>query len=406
VSAAAWGDVETHMVVATKAQPSALSQRCGAAAAAATSTGEERQRCKLATAFEAGRVLEAARFLLGKDGEEAVAAASLGEMERIRRIDARFWQSMREISAGKCGGGWVTETISKGASCSYRIGDGIFQLISSCEYDDLDPIKALAAFLEVDLCKGYKRNVISARCLAEPTKGVDSIWHVRQQGRVSGAMEDNVLHLSCVDALDEEYASLWVSMYTPAVRDNIAELDGVRIPFPELGATRERDAYTTVRIVPRGRSAACGFRLIIALYGTPSPAAKAVMAWMPTFAFKRLMRTNAQEQMRLFAEHLAGSVELNRRLEHSARAVFYETVRRHLRGEEPELPLETPPLTLSPSSTCDTLTVESFVTSCQPAAKPCSLQLAELPGGEPWDIGWEWESLSTRLPFDWADYAD
>lgn len=118
-------------------------------------------------------------------------------------------------------------------------------------------------------------------------------------------------------------------------------------------------------------------------------------------AIKSQMRRGAQEQMQLFRKHLAESAELTRRLRDSARADFYATVRRHLRGEP--VPPESPVLVPSPSTACDILTPEVD----HAAVVLCKMQMTEILGGsEPWQIGWEWATLSTKLPHDWADRTD
>ncbi|CAE7911177.1 unnamed protein product [Symbiodinium necroappetens] len=66
----------------------------------------------------------------------------------------------------------------------------------------------------------------------------DSLLHVRRHGH--GDVEDNILHFSCTDALDEPLGALWLSSYTPPLKRgrHARSFRGIALPKPQTGAVR------------------------------------------------------------------------------------------------------------------------------------------------------------------------
>jgi len=398
---------------------------CGGARSSGAPGGAEASEAQLHTdicsALHQGRLLDARRRLarLGDPGRVDGALA-----ERIRRVGVCYSASLEDLAAG--GQSWTSEQVGE-LHYSYRLADGRFQLVSTVE-SPADPIKALAAVIEVDLCQGYKPNVISTRLLGhEDPDPFDSVWQITQKGRFSGALEDNISHVSVVDALDEELGSLLVCVYPPSdVRST--QLHGIDLPAPQSGAAREGNWRTTFRITPiqdfQGTGQP-GFRMSSALNVQPSRAGLAVLSHMPSWTLRLVLARSARELLSSFAKHMDVCEELQCRIESSPRAAFYAHVRCRLMGEPSRAPQ---PLKM-PSCMANRPSVASASSSSLASSKGTwRLPAASTWAGssavstsssedcnkgsdhDDWPLGavgvLSWEEFSAQLPLDWASYQD
>merc|ERR1712159_516087 len=112
---------------------------------------------------------------------------------------------------------------------------------------------------------------------------------------MSGGLEDNVVQLSIIDALDEPLGSLWASMYIPT---HASVLHGMTLPKPQAGAVRCLVGHSTVCIspvatLPSAGSKAQRFRMKMAMSG-PVPRA---VALMPSMLLKAAMRRRAKDMV-------------------------------------------------------------------------------------------------------------
>jgi hypothetical protein len=277
-----------------------------------------------------GRIVDAKRDLacmraIGFPVEEHVASRTL---EQVDRVVGRFEASLDELYMDPAKG-WIKDWLVEGIEFGYHILDGTLSLVSVAEYDGCDILKAFAAICEVDLCHGYKTNVTCAT----PVDGwhaTDSVWRILQYGMMSGGLEDNVVQLSIVDALDEPLGSLWASMYVPS---HVSGLHGMKPPGPQAGAARALAGHSTVCITPVATSSSMGseaqrFRMKMAVSG-PVPRA---VALMPSILLKAAVRRCAKDMVAAFWKHATECAELDHRISASPRARFYSAIRQHLLG--------------------------------------------------------------------------
>jgi len=356
----------------------------------------------VADALRVGQLLEARRIMARISSRDAVEPRDLEQMDRVSLV---YDDSLNDLQPD--GDGWIEETVAPGMSYKYRIGDGTFQLLSILETEG-DIVKALAALMEGDLSKGYKKNIVRAARL-ESANIYDSVWHIEQKGRVTGRPEDNVAMVNMVDALDEKLGAVWLCMYPLATE--VEEVRGVQLPKPPVGSTREANWRTTFQLETIGGSSGTSskYRFSAALSSTPSPSGWFIISRMPSWGFKMLMRSAANELFTGFTAHAEGCHELHERLS----APFYEHMRRRFARDEP--PYRAP--SFSSAQPCDTPEIsqkvdvggacsssstqtESAVDSADSGDVPDDIVIVESAGVESWAI------ISAQLPEDWANYCD
>lgn len=392
--------------------------------------GDEACRAALCEALRHGCVLEAQRELVRLKAPERVDPS---HVEQIRRIAACYMDSMQDLLADP-GYGWTSEQV-EGLKYSYLLSDGQFKLVSTIE-STVDPGKALAAILEMDLSMGYKPNISSAVSLGgKDFEPYDAVWHIVQKGRITGAPEDNISQVSVVDALDEAAGSLWACIYPPE-NPNASELRGMRLPVPEHGASREAGWRTTFQITPvhdYGGPGVLGFRMASALSVRLSRTAQMFLSRMPSWSLRMILSRCARELLDSFAKHMDCCEELQRRLASSPRAPFYAHIRRRLAGEPlpraPALPLANTGLLAASSSgaiadedagdSVDSSKAAGHFgevtpgTSMAAGSNTDSSLLSEDSEEAPGHAGslgaarmLTWEELSQHIPLDWASYQE
>lgn len=355
-------------------------------------------------------------------------------VESLQRIGSCFNDSMEELLVDP-NGGWTSESISDDMSFSYRFRDGTIQVVCSGIVGG-HVLRALAGLLESDLCQGYKANVVSAAPLS-PQDGADSVWHIRQRGKLSGTMEDNIVQVSCVDALDDALGSLWVCMYPPANADRITSLRGIPVPALEAGSAREPHWRTTFRITPSSgskkpfpssESRASGketLHVSVSTCSKPSRAQFAALNRMPSFALKKMMSASSRELLTKFSQHCEKCKELENRIENSPRSSFYEHIRRRLAGgytsSYPEQPKSTLNALLASAKRSDSKASSIHDDAVIPATasdrreretatsdrlkvdadgmRPSNTELLDKE-----DL--TWEELSIQIPIEWANSAE
>eukprot|EP00927_Polykrikos_kofoidii_P086898 TRINITY_DN9875_c0_g1_i2.p1 TRINITY_DN9875_c0_g1~~TRINITY_DN9875_c0_g1_i2.p1 ORF type:complete len:639 (+),score=112.76 TRINITY_DN9875_c0_g1_i2:156-2072(+) len=295
--------------------------------------------------LRAGRAFEARRQLTKLESDLSTVsdgAASLSlpsdDEERLRRLCACIDQSQQpDIQKGFSCHTASDGVSANGLSFAYRLDAQEMTLVSTCKYAGHSSLRALAAFCEVDLCSGFKPNVTKA-CVLSEAHPAEGLWRVHQKGMMSGRKEDNIVHTSVVDALDEVDGSIWVYVGAPFLEGR-QDFCGVMLPVPDIGTERITHGGTLCRITPLERPEAsisssstptAGFELTMIIR---SRVPKATAA-MPSFLLRVLIGKGAQKSVEMFRTHLRNCQDLDVRLSDGPRAELYEQIRRHLAGEK------------------------------------------------------------------------
>mmetsp|Transcript_26581 Transcript_26581/g.88121 ORF Transcript_26581/g.88121 Transcript_26581/m.88121 type:complete len:490 (+) Transcript_26581:99-1568(+) len=247
----------------------------------------------LSTALRAGRWIEARQRLESLEAagtSEAVQYLDDSTMERLRRINARFEDSLHELKPKEQDGWILNQTANHGLDFRFRLTSRTLEVVSSKVFEGVDALHAFIGLCEFDLQRKYDKQILDVQTLEQVGTG-DSLWRIVKQ--VAVAKEDNVLHVSCIDALDEPLGALWVSTYTPvllaASNRNEAtsgsgdrhpvEACGVTLPAPQDGSVRLELWKTVYAVTPvwRGTHGTTphtpAFRLTCGLCRHPSQAA-------------------------------------------------------------------------------------------------------------------------------------
>lgn len=308
-------------------------------------------------AVHRGRWVEARRTIqeMEKSQDDELLEDTLGTAmrKRIQRVGSRFDESLAEL------GGFQDSSWTKDDdNVAFRLIDGLFQVVTTRSYENFDAFQAFVGLCEYDLCPEYLRTVKKAQLLQEDVEPSpnDTLWQVHQRWHTS--KEDNILQVSCLDALNEPLGALWFSTYTPAEEEveSLEELRGVKLPPTQEGFVRVNFWRTVFAIEPNWTDPP-SFKLTMALSRRPSAAA---------VFFSSVVQREAKDIMDGFYKHLRECSDLNGRALFSPRAPFYECVRRHLADMVPR--------------------------GCRPPVNPL-LRL-------------KFNELSELLPEDWADHVD
>eukprot|EP00927_Polykrikos_kofoidii_P072730 TRINITY_DN68819_c0_g1_i1.p1 TRINITY_DN68819_c0_g1~~TRINITY_DN68819_c0_g1_i1.p1 ORF type:complete len:553 (+),score=65.93 TRINITY_DN68819_c0_g1_i1:71-1729(+) len=323
----------------------------------------------VATAVRSGRFVEAYRRLnrLKDSGVNLLDGMTESMIERIRRMGTRFDDSLRDICPSESDG-WKTETDNNfGIEFSIRLTRGIVQVVSSRVFEGVDALIGFVALCELDLYEKYFPDIATAEPLRERMN--DSIWRLKRNAH--GGREDNVVHVSCLDSLDEPLGGLWLCLYTPET-EGASELCKVPLPKPEAQAVRVGFWRSVFVITPIWAETTAGatavdepsemqqsFRLTFALQHRTTAAS----CVFPEVLMRREV-VCVYEGLRKFLQEDHDAIA--NRILTSHKATFYGSVRRHL-------------FEVAPST----------------AIKPTSPFLLLNFGG-----------ISSFLPSDWADTLD
>lgn len=332
-----------------------------------------------------GRIFDAVRELDQRpdDGTDVNGCESL-----VRRMASYF---ERDASASSTvpeaeGDGWYTERVDEFLTYSYLMKDGVFEIRCSTTSKLADVAQVVAAICEVDLQKNYRPNLVSATPFGATSWPISSNWHLLSRGRLTGGMEDVILQVCGIDALDEAAARgggcVWVTLRTPEGPEECTEA-----PLCEPGVMRLTYTSTTLRVEPLGeRSSGCeGVALTLSIRAKPSPLAAMALSNMPAFVVRKLVRSRAQESIERFRQHAESCKELHARMENSPRTPFYEAIRCHVRGEKTKFDASS-----SETSTTTSMSTSLLLTKRDVWQSPST----------------SWADLSIVLPVNWADGAD
>lgn len=274
---------------------------------------------QLFEAVRQGRWVEARRRVreLEQSGASLDQVVGSKMLERINRIGAQFEDSLGELNPaeGVLAGEWTTEHDDlNDLDFAFRLADSTMQVVASAVFT-ADALKAFVGLCEYDLCMRYSSEIMNVKPLRE--FGIDSIWNVRR--RAHGGKEDNIVQVSCLDALDEPLEALWFCVYTPG-KEGLHELNGVRLPPPRDGAVRLGYWRNVFAIKPLWTDPP-SFRITLGLHRRTSAAA---------YVFAGVMRREVGSVLRNFREFVDTCSDLTWRSLFSRQAPFYDSVSRHL----------------------------------------------------------------------------
>lgn len=314
-----------------------------------TSTG-----CALQAAYRSGRWIEANRQIKALEMDGKIVADFLDEasVERVRRVEHSFAESLSVLVPTSAAGWLEGEDPQNGFEFAHRLIDGIFQVRACTVLEGIDAITAFIGLCEFHLVEEYLPGVARAHLLLQKVPN-DSVWHVQtnpQRGLCG--KEDNILHVSAVDALDEPLAALWFSAYTPAAT-SLKELQRLAfLPASCEGSVRSSLQRRCFAVTPLSN----GVKITMSLCRRPSSA---------SFIFPEFVRREVSGLLLAFKSFL-GSQTLTILASATAsteKMGFYDAVKRHLAQLQ------------------------------RPAAWPSESQLQR----------YTFKDLSELLPEDWAD---
>eukprot|EP00930_Biecheleria_cincta_P047342 TRINITY_DN3279_c0_g1_i1.p1 TRINITY_DN3279_c0_g1~~TRINITY_DN3279_c0_g1_i1.p1 ORF type:complete len:445 (+),score=82.67 TRINITY_DN3279_c0_g1_i1:54-1388(+) len=277
-----------------------------------------------ASAFDAGKVLEAHRKLSDSDEEVAVDEGE-GQKDRqdlrrrTLRIYKRFKDSLNELEPEDTDE-WIIDAESK---AGIRLLGEELRLRFVIEFPDCDPLLTFVALCEHDLSQGYMPEIERVEALSEE-RPADAVWRVIKKSKWTSKVEDNIRWISAVDALDEPEAMLWVSYYAGDIPDDKA------LPAPVPGSTRSWGSRTTFGIQRRNEGGCC---MTCSIITRPSAASCSALAMSPCWLVKRTARGELANFRDRLHKHLLECKELRDRLTTSCRASLYQEVLDHLEAK-------------------------------------------------------------------------
>jgi len=314
----------------------------------ASKVSDEDDRQRLLDAWSSGRIIEAKRLVQKSQSMKRRFHEILDEndLEVIHRVDASYSNSLDEL-VQTSGSGWMKDRDeAQDLDMAFRLSNDLLQAVATtvCSCDLVEALDGLLEYVQ----QHEHNDDLEVQQLNNEMEQ-DSLLRVTRSGH--GRTEDNILHCSWLDALDEPLGALWLSSYTFKHRN--LKFRGTRLPPPKSGAVRLSFWRSSFAIAPctgdlkRGRSAV---RVTYALARRPSSAA---------CIFPSIMHREVGKMLTRFKEFLQ-----NRDFERDSlsNSTIYDSIRRH---------------------------------AAECAANP-RREIQEV----------SFEELASLLPEDWADYHD
>ncbi|CAK8990850.1 Uncharacterized protein SCF082_LOCUS2410 [Durusdinium trenchii] len=150
---------------------------------------------------------------------------------------------------------------------AFRLSNDLLQAVASTVCTGCDIVQALDGLLEYVQQHEHNDDLEVQQLNNELEQ--DSLLRVFRSGH--GRTEDNILHCSWLDALDEPLGALWLSSYN--FQHNRPKFRGVRLPQPRSGAVRLSFWRSSFTIAPHAKRGTRAVRVTYALARRPSSAA-------------------------------------------------------------------------------------------------------------------------------------
>lgn len=294
-----------------------------------------------------GKTVQAYRRLREMTDSDTIPPGLLQEddIHRIRRIGESFEQAKANRKPEGAHEGRVE---NKEIEFSFYIRDGIVRLESSMVLRGYDTIHVLASLCELDCWfsrKDTKRSSPLHTTEGEEVQRADeSLWRVvHDENR-----EDNVVEVTCVNALDEEEdPMIWVSSRQVECHEAESKVNGVSIKPPQGGYHRVGTEARQYRITQLHEhhnesedqgsvaevtgSPSRAFRLTVIRNLELSLSARMLYCMMPRCFVLTSMRSDVISFYKDFVENLKRrGAELDEKISKGPRANFYAQVNRSL----------------------------------------------------------------------------
>lgn len=305
--------------------------------------------------------------------------------ERLKRIVECFDKSLKELQQEGDGDGtpdWRKESKKHAGDIdlAFRLADDHIQVVASRDLA-VDALHAFVGLSEFDLSHRYCGKTEGVHLLQRAGTG-DSLWRLRKSG--AQGKEDNILHVSAVDALDEPLGALWLSVYTPGTcsssgvsegtpgtprlpRHGAVEVNGMAVPPPQDGCVRA-DFWKSVFIITPvwgkggidGRPPAC--RLTVGLCRRATSA---------SCVFPSFVRKETEALITGIHNFLQHRSELSWRTIASPSSVLYDFVRDHLQEKKPPGNVAIKPLVRMSCSDLTAYLPTNWAEFCEPLKGAC-----------------------------------
>ncbi|CAK8990993.1 Uncharacterized protein SCF082_LOCUS2461 [Durusdinium trenchii] len=199
---------------------------------------------------------------------------------------------------------------------AFRLSNDLLQAVASTVCTGCDIVQALDGLLEYVQQHEHNDDLEVQQLNNELEQ--DSLLRVFRSGH--GRTEDNILHCSWLDALDEPLGALWLSSYN--FQHNRPKFRGVRLPQPRSGAVRLSFWRSSFTIAPHAKRGTRAVRVTYALARRPSSAA----CIFPSIMHREVGRMLTRFKQFLQTRELSGSPDSSEQRS----AKIYECIRRHV----------------------------------------------------------------------------
>jgi len=199
------------------------------------------------------RIAEAHRALRELEASGANACKLLGPelFERINRVGDCYEASLQDLREAPCDlqegampdAAWRELSKGEEMASAYKFTNENLQVMASMTFmhAEIDVFKAFVGLCEHDLADGYNEAQVHSQRLWPKlgdsdqfaSASGDGLWQAVRRPQ-HGGKEDNIFHVSCVDALDDKrfgpMGALWFAIYTPEPEPETTEPAEVTSP--------------------------------------------------------------------------------------------------------------------------------------------------------------------------------
>ncbi|CAJ1447590.1 unnamed protein product [Effrenium voratum] len=296
-----------------------------------SSVSLESQQKELLSAWNSGRLLEAWRLVEESRATQRNFHEVLDDvaLETLRRVEASYAQSLDELSQKS--GDWIKDRDeASDLDMAFRLTNDTLQAVASTVCNGWDVVQVMDGLLQYVLQHEYNGDILVQPLDTELEH--DMLLHVYRSGH--GANEDNIFHMSWLDALDEPLGALWLSSYTNPLKRSRhpTTFRNAALPKARRGAVRLSFWRSSFAVAPLWRDRAGGgrtslraVRVTYALARRPSSAA---------CIFQNMMHREVGKMLTRFKDFLNSE-----NMKAESRAV-YDCIRRHIQERASERPAQ------------------------------------------------------------------
>mmetsp|Transcript_45212 Transcript_45212/g.105439 ORF Transcript_45212/g.105439 Transcript_45212/m.105439 type:complete len:326 (+) Transcript_45212:118-1095(+) len=190
---------------------------------------------RLDAAWESCRLIEASRLIQEsqRSRRQLEEIFEPKKLEAIQRVEAVYTQSLDELMQPPASGWKKDRDEQRDLDLYFRLTSDTTQAVARTRCTGRGIGQTFDALREYIMQADHNGDN-SVRQLG-PAFLQDSLLQVRRRGH--GTFEDNILHFSCADALEEPLGALWLSLYTPSGK-RARTARTWSLPKPEAGSVR------------------------------------------------------------------------------------------------------------------------------------------------------------------------